>query len=240
MKSILVIADLHLSPDRNDISQCFYQFLIDNQHQHDTLYILGDLFEVWVGDEDESPFVNDIAKAIHNFSKHTPVYFIHGNRDFMLGKRYAQKAGMTLLPESHLVEYFGHKVLFMHGDQLCLDDIEYQKFRRISRSWLWHAFFKLVPTSYKRKLAKKIRAKSKQQQQYKSLEIMDVAVREVERVMAESNCELLIHGHTHRPNIHHLQNNKQRVVVGDWYQQGSVLTLTSDGAKLSQLPFEKQ
>lgn len=239
MSSILVIADLHLSAERPDITQCFLDFLTTESARHDALYILGDLFEYWIGDDDASEFSNLIAKAIKQYSTNTPVFFIHGNRDFLLGKKYAKRCGMTLLPESHQIHAFNKSILFMHGDQLCLDDVDYQKFRAKSRSWWWQTLILCLPLSMRQNKAAHYRAISKQSQALKSDEIMDVAEREVQRVVEQSQCDWLVHGHTHRPNIHQLSDDKKRIVVGDWYTQGSVLTLTDEGVALKSLPLAK-
>ena len=237
MSSTLVIADLHLSPERPDITQCFFDFLNQKMNRHQSLYILGDLFEAWVGDDDLNPFTLSVAEAIEAFSRTTPVFFIHGNRDFLLGKKFAKRCGMTLLPEQHKTEINGTQVLFMHGDQLCLDDVDYQKFRKTSRSWWWKGLMLMLPLSMRKKKAEDYRRRSVEQQGYKSHDIMDVNEAEVQRVVDANNVQLLIHGHTHRPNVHTLARGQQRLVVGDWYTQGSVLTLTPDGHELSYLPF---
>ncbi|MCL4167068.1 UNVERIFIED_CONTAM: hypothetical protein GTU68_037648, partial [Idotea baltica] len=229
---------LHLSPERPDINQCFFDFLTTELNQHKALYILGDLFDAWIGDDNINPFTNSVAEAIKVFSEHTPVYFIHGNRDFLLGKKYAKRCGMTLLDESYLTTEFNKTILFMHGDQLCLDDVDYQKFRKTSRSWWWKTIILALPLSLRQKKAAKYRAISKLSQMDKSDDIMDVTDLEVQRVVEQANCDWLVHGHTHRPNIHQLVNNKQRIVVGDWYTQGSVLVLSENGPVLKSLPFK--
>lgn len=255
MSSTLVIADLHLCESRPDITRCFLSFLDDNQNKHDALYILGDLFEAWIGDDDINDFTSEVASAIKRFSLSTPVFFCHGNRDFLVGYRYCQRAGMTLLPELHQIRLYDRDVVLMHGDQLCIDDIDYQKFRKRSRSWWWQKLMLLFPLSKRRQIASDIRTKSKQSQAGKSLDIMDVASREVTRVVNNTQCEWLVHGHTHRPCLHDLNDDTlssadsitpnvtsphtYRMVVGDWYEQGSVLILTPQGARLTSLPFNK-
>ncbi|NVK23355.1 MAG: UDP-2,3-diacylglucosamine diphosphatase [Gammaproteobacteria bacterium] len=246
MSSILVIADLHLEPSRPDITECLIEFLTEQTNkEHSALYILGDLFEVWVGDDNQDAFTKQIATAIKSFSEQTPVYFIHGNRDFLLRKKYAKQCGMTLLPEQHQIDFAGKSLLFMHGDQLCLDDVDYQKFRSKSRSWWWQTLILAMPLSFRQKMARKYRAQSQSSQMSKSQDIMDVAERAVKEVIADTNCDWLIHGHTHRPAIHQL-DNKKRIVVGDWYEQGSVLELTMNKdsaqliANLHNLPFAPQ
>ena len=239
MRKILVIADLHLEADRPDITQCFFDFLSQlTQHSADyeALYILGDLFEVWFGDDNPSPFNQEVAEKLKHTSESLPIYFIHGNRDFLLGKQYAKRSGMILLPEHHQIRAFGKSILLMHGDQLCLDDVDYQKFRRTSRKWWWQTLMLSLPLSFRMNKARKIREKSKDSKMQKSADIMDVAEYEVTRVIAEHQCDWLIHGHTHRPNIHQY-DDKQRIVVGDWYTQGSVLELSEQGAELKQLQF---
>lgn len=238
MPSTLVIADLHLSPEYDDITQCFLKFLHDEHGKHQALYILGDLFEAWIGDDDINDFTQTIANAIHHFADTTPVYFSHGNRDFLMGNSYARRCGMTLLPEEYQTEFYGKQVLLMHGDQLCIDDVAYQKFRKKSRSWWWQTLIKAFPLSYRRRTAVKMRKKSQMSQMNKSDAIMDVAEREVVRVMDENEIDYLIHGHTHRPAIHNLNEHQKRVVVGDWYTQGSVLTVSDSGIELSTLPFK--
>lgn len=239
-QTTLIIADLHLSPERPDITLCFEQFLKDNAQKHDALYILGDLFEAWIGDDDINPFTLQIASAIKSFASHTPVYFIHGNRDFLIGNRFAHLAHFTLLPESHRISAYGRDILFMHGDQLCTDDIDYQKFRRKSRTWWWKFLIQCLPLSSRRKKAQQYRQQSVEQQKYKQAEIMDVNPHSVTETMAANQVDLLIHGHTHRPAIHNLSQGHQRAVVGDWYTQGSVLTLSQQELKLSCIPFTKQ
>lgn len=237
MSSTLVIADLHLSDERPDITQCFTDFLKQNEGKHDALYILGDLFEAWIGDDDINEFTSQIATSIKLFSRTTPVFFCQGNRDFLLGKTYCERAGMTLLPELYQQNLYGHSVVFMHGDQLCIDDVDYQKFRKKSRSWWWQKLMLLLPLKKRRQIAADIRQKSKESQAYKSEEIMDVAQREVIRVVEQTQCDWLIHGHTHRPNLHNLSNGSQRMVVGDWYEQGSALVIDQKGGTLVALPF---
>ena len=238
MSSFLVIADLHLEAKRPDITECFIEFLSQQKNkQHKALYILGDLFEVWVGDDNQDDFTRSIAQAIKQFSQQTPVYFIHGNRDFLLRQKYADACGMTLLPELHQTTEFDKNIVFMHGDQLCLDDVDYQKFRIKSRSWWWQKLILAMPLSFRQKMARNYREQSQSSQMNKSQEIMDVADRAVKQTIAETQCDWLIHGHTHRPAIHKLSDDKKRIVVGDWYEQGSYLELTHEHVKLHSLPL---
>ncbi|WDE00871.1 UDP-2,3-diacylglucosamine diphosphatase [Thalassomonas actiniarum] len=236
------IADLHLAQNRPDITACFLSFLKNNAPEAEALYILGDLFESWIGDDDNSPFVIEIARALAELSqKKTKIYFIHGNRDFLLGKKYAQKSGMVLLPEVEQIELYGQKMVIMHGDTLCTRDINYQKFRKKSRSWWWQAIMKSLPLFVRRNIAENYRKKSAMATSVKSREIMDVTPQEVINCLEQYQSQLLIHGHTHRPAVHQLTANgqkAQRVVLGDWYEQGAWLKVTPAGFELLNQPFE--
>ena len=236
------IADLHLSEQRPDITGCFLTFLKEQAPQAETLYILGDLFEYWIGDDDDSPFVNQIANALKSLSNSgTNIYFIHGNRDFLLGKRYAKKAGMTLLPELETVDLYGQKALILHGDTLCTQDVDYQAFRKKSRTWWWQGIMKSLPLFVRKNIAENYRKKSANAKMGKSLEIMDVTPSEVVSQLEKYHCQLMIHGHTHRPAVHDLQANQAdatRIVLGDWYEQGAWLKVTPEGFELLQRDFD--
>ncbi|WDE08309.1 UDP-2,3-diacylglucosamine diphosphatase [Thalassomonas viridans] len=235
------IADLHLAQNRPDITACFLSFLKNKAPEAEALYILGDLFESWIGDDDNSPFVIEIAQALFELrQKHTEIFYIHGNRDFLLGKKYAQKSGMTLLAEVELIELYGKKAVIMHGDTLCTRDIGYQKFRKKSRSWWWQTMIKSLPLFVRRNIAENYRKKSAMATAEKSQEIMDVTPQEVVNCLEQYNSQLLIHGHTHRPAVHELNANNQaaqRVVLGDWYEQGAWLKVTRKGFELLNQPF---
>jgi UDP-2,3-diacylglucosamine hydrolase len=237
------IADLHLSENRPDITACFLSFLTDEAIKAQTLYILGDLFEYWIGDDDDSEFCLSVAQALKKLSNTgTNIYFIHGNRDFLLGKKYAIKSGMELLPETQTIDLYGQTVLIMHGDTLCTLDVEYQKFRKKSRTWWWQAIIKSLPLSARKRIARNYRHKSKQAQHTKSQVIMDVTLNEVVKSLETAQCQLLIHGHTHRPDIHHtIANSKpaQRIVLGDWYEQGAWLKVTPNKIELLSAPLKQ-
>ncbi len=224
------IADLHLAENRPDITACFLAFMKNDAIKAEKLYILGDLFEVWFGDDYKTELTEAVINAVKTLnSSGTKVYFIHGNRDFLLGNHYAKQANMILLPEKQLIDLYDEKVLLMHGDTLCTRDVDYQKFRKKSRSWWWQGFMKSLPLWLRKRIADNYRAESKQAQQTKSLDIMDVTESEVVKDLEEYNCQLMIHGHTHRPNIHNLTANNspaQRIVLGDWYEQGAWLKVT--------------
>ncbi|WP_019025745.1 UDP-2,3-diacylglucosamine diphosphatase [Colwellia piezophila] len=224
------IADLHLCENRPDISACFLRFLENDATEAETLYILGDLFETWVGDDDDNPYLKTIAEALTKLSQSgTCVYYIHGNRDFLLGKNYAKKSSMTLLPEIETIDLYGRHVVIMHGDTLCTRDIDYQVFRKKSRSWWWQTMVKSLPLFVRKKMAANYRKKSAQATAMKSQDIMDVTESEVIKCLENNHSQLLIHGHTHRPAVHDIMANgvkAQRIVLGDWYEQGAWLKVT--------------
>jgi len=235
------IADLHLAQNRPDITACFLRFLKGDATQAQQLYILGDLFEAWVGDDDDSEFLTVIAQALTALSAQgTTIYYIHGNRDFLLGQRFAKKSAMILLPEVDLIDLYGESVVIMHGDTLCTRDIAYQKFRKKSRSWWWQTMIRILPLFIRKKIANDYRKKSAEATSVKSQEIMDVTPDEVIKCLELHHSQLLIHGHTHRPAVHELMaNNKEakRIVLGDWYEQGAWLKVTPDNMQLMNSPL---
>jgi UDP-2,3-diacylglucosamine hydrolase len=235
------IADLHLSADRQDITDCLLRFLQEQATSADALYVLGDLFEVWIGDDDINDFTNSVVMGFKRLADGgTPVYFIHGNRDFLLREKFASRAGMTLLAEQSVIDLYGTATLIMHGDELCTGDIAYQKFRKKARGWWWPRLMLSLPLSTRRNIARKGRKTSQQNQLSLSAEIMDVTSAEVVSVMEQQGVLSLIHGHTHRPAIHQLEINgkaAQRIVLGDWYEQGSVLVASPAELTLNKLQF---
>jgi UDP-2,3-diacylglucosamine hydrolase len=235
------IADLHLAENRPDITACFLAFLSAEARQAKSLYILGDLFEYWIGDDNRSAFTDTIANGIRTLANTgVKVFFIHGNRDFLLGEKYAKQAGMTILPELDIINLYQQKMIIMHGDTLCTRDVGYQAFRKKSRSWWWQAIIKNLPLFVRRNMAENYRKKSASATAMKSQEIMDVTPSEAVKVLEQQNCQILIHGHTHRPNIHEIQaNNKsaQRIVLGDWYEQGAYLLVDESGIRLMNKSF---
>jgi UDP-2,3-diacylglucosamine hydrolase len=236
----LFIADLHLAADRPDITAAFLRFLQQQAVAADALYILGDLFEVWIGDDNPEPLLAEIANALNALSSSgVALYFIHGNRDFFLREDYARRCGMTLLPPSQVIDLYGTPTLIMHGDSLCTLDIAYQKFRKWWDQPWWQWLMLNMPLWYRQRLARKARARSAEhKQQYKlqaQPQIMDVTPEEVPRVMAEAGVLKLIHGHTHRPAVHQLDVNGQagtRYVLGDWYSQSSYLSVSANSWQL--------
>lgn len=242
MPHTLFIADLHLSPDRPDITACLEDFLNQQATQAEALYVLGDLFEYWIGDDDINPFTTGIAQAFKALNdKGIPIYFIHGNRDFLIRQAFAKRAGITLLPEQQVIDLYGTPTLIMHGDELCTLDVSYQKFRNKARSWWWPRMVLCLPLSSRRKIAENGRKKSQKKQQGIAEEITDVTQQEVVTSLQRHQVLNLIHGHTHKPAVHHFEIDgkaAQRIVLGDWYTQGSILTVDAEGAALQTLAFK--
>ena len=237
----LFIADLHLQTEEPAITAGFLRFLTGTARQAHALYILGDLFEAWIGDDDPTPLHREIAAAIKALvDSGVPCYFIHGNRDFLLGKRFARESGMQLLPEEKVLDLYGRKVLIMHGDTLCTDDAGYQAFRaKVHTPWIQRLFLAL-PLFVRQRIAAKMRASSKAANSSKSLAIMDVNPQAVVAALERHQVQCLIHGHTHRPDVHELiANNKpaMRVVLGAWHTEGSMVKVTADNVELIPFPF---
>ena len=236
------IADLHLSKNRPDITACFLSFLQNDAVNANSLYILGDLFEYWIGDDDHSPLTNDIAQGLSALAQRgVAIYFIHGNRDFLLGQKFAQRCSMTLLPELAEIDIQGQKAIILHGDTLCTRDVDYQAFRKKSRRWWWQAIIKSLPLFFRRKIAENYRKQSAESTALKPQDIMDVTEEEVVKSLEKHRCQLMIHGHTHRPAIHDiLANNQpaQRIVLGDWYEQGSWLKISNKKIEILNHPLK--
>lgn len=236
----LFISDLHLEPGRADVSGQFLAFMGGEAREADALYILGDLFEMWIGDDDPSPFLAEIKSAIRGVvDDGVPVYVMHGNRDFLLGERFCEDTGAALIDEHTLIEIHGHRVLLMHGDLLCTDDLDYQKFRTMVRNPGWQRTMLMMPFKFREFAAKKMRAQTRVATARKPSEIMDVNQQAVLATMREYDVELLVHGHTHRPAIHEFPlpngNEGTRVVLGDWFDQGSVVRWDAEGLSLVQM-----
>ena len=227
--SSLFISDLHLDDMRPQITDLFARFLTEEARDADALYILGDLFESWIGDDDDASLALRVAHALRALSDSgVPIYFMHGNRDFLLGASYAERAGMTLLADPTILDLHGERVLLMHGDTLCIDDIEYQKFRMLVRNPAWQAQFLAKPLAERGAFAAQARGESRKQTAMKAAEIMDVNQGAVESAMRTHGVRRLIHGHTHRPATHRFDldgTSAERIVLGDWYEQTSVLRI---------------
>ncbi|UJF18763.1 UDP-2,3-diacylglucosamine diphosphatase [Vibrio sp. SS-MA-C1-2] len=238
---ILFISDLHLSEQHPEITDCFLDFMANEAPKADQLYVLGDLFEYWIGDDNLTPFNQTIINAFKTLTDTgTSCFFIHGNRDFLVGKQFSQQTNVTLLPEEAVIDINGQKAVILHGDTLCTEDVSYQQYRKKVHNPVIQWIFRHLPLSYRRKIAAKIRNQSSDDNQTKSNQIMDVTFSEVESILNKYQVNLMIHGHTHRPNIHEINVNNQqksRIVLGDWYTQGSVLICDNDKISLETITF---
>lgn len=237
----LFVSDLHLDPERPAATGLFGRFLDGEAREADALYILGDLFEAWVGDDDPSTagaFVAERLRALADSG--VPLYFIRGNRDFLLGEEYAKRSGMAILPDPAVVVLQGEPTLILHGDLLCTDDTAYQQVRAQTRDPRWQAEFLAQPLEARLAFATQARAASKAR--YGELvssgqaeTITDVAPATVHEWFRRYGVKRMIHGHTHRPAIHDEGDGNTRIVLGDWYEQGSALRVDADGANLESL-----
>ena len=235
------ISDLHLSSARPQLTAALQQFLAGTLSTGDRLYILGDLFDVWVGDDALDACAHQVAAALGQCQQRgIQLFFIHGNRDFLLGKRFARAASMQLLPEATVIDLYGCPTLLMHGDSLCTQDLAYMAFRSKSRSWWWPRLVLLTPRSYRLKRAAAYRAHSQMAKQSKSAAIMEVTLEEVRRLMAGHQVQRLIHGHTHRPACHQVslpQGQGWRWVLGEWHHSLSYLKVTANSCELLFTPL---
>lgn len=236
----LFIADLHLDAARPQITKLFEDFLASEEARSaDAVYILGDLVEAWIGDDDDAELPARIAAATKALSDSgVPVYFMVGNRDFLLGEKFAQRAGLTLLEDGTVHELYGRPTLLMHGDVLCTDDVAYQAVRKQVRTPQWQAQILAMPLEARRAFAAKAREDSKAHTGSTMETIMDVNAQAVAEAMRRGGVTRLIHGHTHRPKVHGLEVDgvaSERIVLGDWYEQGSVLRVAPEGVELRGL-----
>jgi UDP-2,3-diacylglucosamine hydrolase len=228
----LFISDLHLSVDRPDITGAFVSFLETKAIAADHFYILGDLFEAWIGDDDPSDLARTVVKALNQLSQtNTRVYVQQGNRDFLLGKRFARETGVTLLPDYAVITSGDKRFLLCHGDTLCLDDVDYIKFRRKVRNPIYSWVLVHMPLKVRQNLAANWRAKSMAANSNKATNIMDATPSEVNRLLEHYRCNVMIHGHTHRPKVHK-HTNGLRYVLGDWDKQGWSISLDKGETEL--------
>lgn len=226
----LLISDLHLSPERPAVTQAFLGFLKDQAQQANALYILGDLFEAWVGDDDPAPLSREVIAALKVLTDNgTELYLMQGNRDFLIDKRFARETGCTLLPDHYVAQLEGHNLLLLHGDTLCTGDEQYQRFRRKARHPVFRWCLNHLPLRTRQNIAKNWRAKSMNANSNKPDNIMDVTASEVERQMEKYQVSTMIHGHTHRPNRHQHKQG-ERLVLGDWHHHGWYISVTENVA----------
>jgi UDP-2,3-diacylglucosamine hydrolase len=235
----LFISDLHLDDRRPETTNLLLKFLEDEAVHADALYILGDLFEFWLGDDVPSKCSLAVATALKRLSQSgVPCYFMHGNRDFLLQGEYAVRAGIELLPEEYVADLYGEPVLLMHGDSLCTDDTAYQQFRTVVRDPAWQRDFLAKSPQERLQTALQARDASAAHKGAVDMTIMDVNPGEVVAAFERHGVSRMIHGHTHRPATHDLEikgRPAQRIVLGDWYTQGSVLRVRPGSYELSPL-----
>jgi len=245
--AIYFISDLHLEPAQKAITDGFLSFL-DSLHHTDNalddaeeLYILGDFFEVWIGDDYSNEYIELINHALQQCAdKGTKIYFMHGNRDFLVGQAWCEKAHCELLEESKLITLGNDRILLMHGDSLCTDDVEYMNVRSMLRNPQWQAQLLSKSISERIEFAKQVRNESKESQKEKSYDIMDVNQDTVDQALSAANCSTMIHGHTHRPDIHTWDfegQDRTRYVLGDWGNKGWLIKWQA-GEKLKLESFD--
>ncbi|MBT5331247.1 MAG: UDP-2,3-diacylglucosamine diphosphatase [Porticoccaceae bacterium] len=239
--SDIFISDLHLSEDRPDIYRAFCRFLHDLDEDVQQLYILGDLFEAWIGEDARNELAIKVIAELRLLAKRKiRVFFQQGNRDFLIGKSFAKAADIELLPDHYIYEYRGRHVLLMHGDLLCTDDKAYMRFRSLVHNPAVKGLFSLLPISTRRGIGKKLRAKSSQGKMEKSAEIMDVNQSAVIHTMEQFQVTEMIHGHTHRPKVHRFgrdDENLKRYVLGDWDENLWWIVSDAEGITLNSAPL---
>lgn len=236
----LFISDLHLDAERPEITALFLRFLAEEASRADALYILGDLFEAWIGDDDDAALPDTVAQALRSVSDQgVPIGFVRGNRDFLLRQRYADRAGFRVLPDPCVATLYDEAVLLLHGDLLCSDDTQYLAVRRQVRDPAWQDALLSRSLAERRAFAQQARSASGARQAAMSLEIGDATQSAVDAAFEQYGVRRMVHGHTHRPAVHDTLLRglaRQRIVLGDWYEQGSVLRWRRSGdIELSKL-----
>ena len=236
--SIGFISDLHLSHDNVTLTRGFLSFLDNNKDSLDQLYILGDLFEIWIGDDDQSDFIQIVKNALKQFTElGIETFFLHGNRDFLIGDDFIEDTGLKFIPDPFIFEIFGKRCAVSHGDDFCTLDIEYHNFKKNVRSSQWKSEFLSQSLQKRNEVASSMRETSKKKSSNKNVNIMDVEISSVENFLSETNVDILIHGHTHKPQIHnHKINDRhcERIVLGDWDDNGWCLRFDSKGHTLEK------
>jgi len=236
----LFISDLHLDEKSPEIGEQFLAFLEGEAADADALYILGDLFESWVGDDDPNPHYAVMKSALRALvDSGVPVFFMHGNRDFMISDQFAEETGVTLLSDPTPIELYGEKVLLSHGDALCIDDKQYQQVRLMTRNPDWQAMMRAKPLQERIAFAESARQQSKEYNESVGEDIMDVNQDAVVGTFRTRDVDILLHGHTHRPAVHDVEledRTAYRIVLGDWYEHGSVVRWDENGPRLEALP----
>lgn len=243
MKNVdaFIISDIHLSENEPATLAGFLHFLQQQASQADSLYILGDLFEYWIGDDDPNPLHDKILQAflvLHQ--QNVNCYFIHGNRDLLLGKKYAKQCKMIVLPSESVINITGRNILLLHGDELCTYDKSYQRYRRLVHCCFIQKLFLRLPLSMRLKFVERLRARSKAENYQKSAQEMDTNPEEVCRLLMRYGVDIMIHGHTHKPAVHQLMagtKHATRYVLGAWHQEGSLIKITPSSIELLRFPL---
>ena len=235
----LFVSDVHLDARAPEASAQFIAFLKDEARTAEALYILGDLFEAWVGDDDAASVNQEVCAALKQLAAHTACFAMHGNRDFLLGPGFCERSGCRLLPDPVIVQLDEEPVLLTHGDALCIDDHPYQELRSIVRDRAWQRRFLGLPRAHREVLADEVRAGSRRHTARTVPTIMDVNALAVGRAFRAARVHRMIHGHTHRPGRHDLEvdgEHRQRIVLGAWYDEGSYLRYEAGRYRLCELP----
>lgn len=228
------VSDIHLSEKRPDLTNAFKVFLNESKEACTHLFILGDLFEIWIGDDDDNLFHKDIKTTLSEFVLDGPeVFFMHGNRDFLIGKTFANEVGISIISDPYSLDINGLKTILSHGDFLCTDDSDYIEFRNNVRSEEWQKDFLAKSIDERNEIANLLRSESKNATSEKSLEITDANLETVNNFIQENNPDIFIHGHTHRPKIHQ-HNSTKRVVLGDWDKCGWYLSIEENSLNLKE------
>ena len=234
---LLFASDVHLAACRPDAVRAFSAFLAGPVRRADRLYVLGDLFDQWLGDDDDrAPHPGIEAALAETVAAGVPIDLIRGNHDFLLGDAFAERAGCRLVGEPLVIEVGGDRVVLLHGDTLCTRDAEYQAFRRYARDPGNQRAFLAQPLDERARQAAGLRATSRTRSRLKPEDIMDVTEAEVARVLSEHGAAWMVHGHTHRPAVHALDletGPATRIVLGDWYERGTVLVWDEQGCRLA-------
>ena len=228
------ISDLHLSENTPSVTEGFFEFLKTAAQELSHLYILGDLFEAWVGDDDNSELATSVMQKINHATRSgLEIFFIHGNRDFLCGQKFAEQSNLTLLPDPFFLNFFDQKIALSHGDSFCIEDLEYMKFKKEVRSEEWRREFLQKPLNDRLNIASNMRDASQKNNTNKDIAIMDVTPTAIQDFFAEHHIDLLIHGHTHRPDTHQI-NSGTRIVLGDWHKTGWCLMLDEQQQELKE------
>jgi UDP-2,3-diacylglucosamine hydrolase len=232
------ISDIHLSEKHPELTQAFFTFLEESKEACTHLFILGDLFETWIGDDDDLPLYGEIKEALLSFTTNGPkTFFMHGNRDFLIGETFANETGITILPDPYVLDINNQKVVLSHGDSLCTDDTDYMNFRNEVHTEKWQSGFLQKDINERKQIAASLRDDSEEATSKKSDTVTDVNAQAVENFINKHQPDLFIHGHTHRPGVHNIELNNlssKRIVLGDWGAKGWYLALDSKDADLKE------